>query len=729
MCLRPCFSAAIRHLWHVSHPYQKAVVFDTPGLRSSIPKMEKFRTAYAVLARIQFWLLALPATFVNAYRSLFAKALGIEPYTLVIGVWAVFLALAIGFWWVEEKGVWLASVVAVVLYPIAFVFRYAIVSSVAWEIALFGMIRATVSYAAFTSGIVQLSGFIIGSLLVGYTTSAPLLVVAILLLLGFLSIHFFFRLKHAFSPKLQALEIIEKATTRALDDKLDDPRKPKTRLAEAWVYERMAERFRNLATSHRLVGYYMLGIIYSSGITVFAFALMYLGLSKINPGSFVGTVGDSFSHYLFYSVATLFPAHAGDFGPGTIWAMVLIGTESFLTWVILGLLVSRLTAVKGRYEEEVGPLSEKLNQQVTPIKEDAAAMNNISIADIETKPLSELWSKHDSIDFSEVNSGDLDDETSKAYLSYVDEMQAGADLFNKARNRGAGPDGYAASAEHFRNAAKVLRDVIDGPNVEFGEKIANAKLNEAYALINAGDQPGAIPPLEQYIETSDSIGADQYTLLGQLYLTNDRTEGAIPVLEEGAEVYPENSDIQSLLLNAYNSAGMQEEGIEAYRAQVEQDPDNATYRYNLGSLLLNLERYDQALEQLTRAVELAPQNPKPQYNLGAAYLNKAIDVNEQIRDAESQLASVQMPEHQRRQIELRIQQLASGRRALFEKSVEPLEKTIDLMEASSVSRSDLQAVYDALHTAYVQCGQMDEAKDLEQRLVSAGRDDIEEFRS
>ena len=293
-------------------------------------------------------------------------------------------------------------------------------------------------------------------------------------------------------------------------------------------------------------------------------------------------------------------------------------------------------------------------------------------------------------------------------LTYIQEMQQGASAFNRARSQ-QNQAAFEAAAAYFDAASVVAPDS------------SAAHLNEAYALINAGDQAGAIPPLEQYTETEDSIGADQYTLLGQLYLTNDRIEEAIPVLEEGAEMYPENSDIQSLLLNAYNSAGMQERAIEAYRAQVERNPDNATYRYNLGSLLLNLERYEEALEQLRQAVELDPQNANTQYNLGAAYLNKAVDVNERISVLEDSLRNNQesLSETEAEQINQQAQELAQERRELFEQSIPPMERARQLAQAAN-SDQNVQRICAALQTAYVQTEQMEKAQEMQECSSGGG---------
>lgn len=281
-------------------------------------------------------------------------------------------------------------------------------------------------------------------------------------------------------------------------------------------------------------------------------------------------------------------------------------------------------------------------------------------------------------------------------LQYVQEMQGGAELFQQAQQE-QDTEAFRRAAAHFEAAHTIFPDS------------ASAYLNEAYALINAGDQPGSIAPLEGYVERSDSVGADQYTLLGQLYLTNDRVEEAVPLLEEAADQYPDNDDIQSLLLNAYNAAGETESAIEAYRQQVERDPDNPVYRYNLGSLLLNEDRYEEAMEHLEQAVELEPQNANAQYNYGAAHVNKAVAIDDSIGVLEDSLRTNQdeLSQSEVREIEAQIQELVTERRQLFEDAIPPLERARQLASAGDQNR---EGICRALFSAYVQTEQEEEAR-------------------
>lgn len=298
-----------------------------------------------------------------------------------------------------------------------------------------------------------------------------------------------------------------------------------------------------------------------------------------------------------------------------------------------------------------------------------------------------------------LDSGLRSEVQNQRQLQYISEMQTGAQFFRTAQ-QSQDQTAYQNAAFYFRAARTIFPDS------------SSAYLNEAYAMINAGDQEGAITPMEGYVERSDSVAADQYTLLGQLYITNDRAEDAIPVLEQGADQYPNNSDIQSLLLNAYNSAGQTEQAIAAYQQQVENNPNNALYLYNLGSLLLNENRYDEAMTYLERAVEAEPSNANAQYNYGAAHVNKAVAINDSIATMEDSLRANEndLSESELQELESTIQELADERQQLFQDAIPPLERARELAGSDSQNR---RGICRALFSAYVQTEQQQQAEQVQ----------------
>lgn len=281
-------------------------------------------------------------------------------------------------------------------------------------------------------------------------------------------------------------------------------------------------------------------------------------------------------------------------------------------------------------------------------------------------------------------------------LAYIQEYQRGADAFNRAQQSGNQEDFLMAAG--FFGAASAIEPDSSGPY-----------LNEAYARLNAQQREETIPILETYIQKADSVEENPYTILAQLYLTNDRAEDAISLLEEATEQYPNNEELQSLRLNAYNQAGATDKAMEAYREQIEENPENATYRYNYGSLLLNAERHEEAIEQLSRAAELEPNNVKAQYNLGAAYVNRAVAFDDSLAALED---SVRQAERDfTDEEEERIRELAQKRQTAFENAIPPLERARQLSSEGDDYRQDACT---ALFQAYVQTEQEDRASQVEE---------------
>lgn len=289
-------------------------------------------------------------------------------------------------------------------------------------------------------------------------------------------------------------------------------------------------------------------------------------------------------------------------------------------------------------------------------------------------------------------------------MTYVDEMNKGVEAFNTARESGDSTD-YIQAAMYFGGANMIQPDSID------------AHLNEAYARLNAGQRTEAISPLETYVSRADSVGENAYTILGQLYLTDDQTEKSITLLKEATEQYPENEEMQSLLLNAFNQMGDTERAMQAYRDQIEKNPNNAQFRYNYGSMLLNADRYDDAIEQLKKASEIRSDDAKIFYNLGAAHINKAAAIDDSIttiedraREADREVTSEE---------EAMLDDMVEQRRTQFSEAIPPLEKALQLSESGSQYRTDICR---ALFQSYVNTEQDQKA---EQVQSCAGMDDAD----
>ncbi len=290
--------------------------------------------------------------------------------------------------------------------------------------------------------------------------------------------------------------------------------------------------------------------------------------------------------------------------------------------------------------------------------------------------------------------------TNRLQIFYMQTFNQGIEEFNVAQSI---VDDEALQADHFRHSARRFQ----ASAIAFPDS-AGSYVNWAYALLGAGDSEAAIEPLSLALKYGGPE-LELYNFLARIYLTTDRAQEAIPVLEEGSKHFPEDPEIQNYLLNAYTETGQTERALERYADAVSTDPTNALYRYNYGSLLLQSERFDEAIDQLGEAVQLDPAYVDAYYNLGAAYINQANTVQGEISSMDDDMRErrEEISDEEELAIMDQIDILADQRRALYQESILPLEeakKLAELMEGRSVME-----ICAALFQAYAQTGQEDKA--------------------
>ena len=283
---------------------------------------------------------------------------------------------------------------------------------------------------------------------------------------------------------------------------------------------------------------------------------------------------------------------------------------------------------------------------------------------------------------------------------WVNEFNAGIAEFNNAR--AAGEDStewfYRMSAAHFEASSIVQPDSAD------------SYVNWAYALLGAGDELGAIGPLEKSLEYGGP-DLDTYGILARSMLRNERAEDAVILLERALfEEDLEDSGLQDLLLNAYAQTGDSERALATYQQAVQEDPDNKLYRYNYGSLLLQEERYDESIEQLKVAAAIDNSYTDALYNLGAAHINKANEVQKEINEKDDWLRENRddLSEEEQAARAEELDALIAERVALYEQSVAPLEQAKAAAETQEAET--LEQICFALYQAYAQTNQMDKVE-------------------
>ena len=283
-------------------------------------------------------------------------------------------------------------------------------------------------------------------------------------------------------------------------------------------------------------------------------------------------------------------------------------------------------------------------------------------------------------------------------LAYYNEFQRGIQNFNRAQ-QASGSDRetiYGDAAAYFSNAAMIFPDST------------GAYVNQAFAYISGGMSEKAIEPFEMAVERGDT-SEDTFVYLADLYRSTQQADKGIALLEKGRQIYPENESLQAQLMNFYVMGGRENEAVEVYQEAVNSEPNNKLYRYNYGSLLLELEDYDGAIEQLSVAADLDPEYSNAQYNLGAAYVNKAVMVNDEVNKLDDELREKKagLSEDQANAMQTQIDRMIEERTLLFQSAIQPLEKAKMLSEAAG---ADLKGICQALFQSYAQTKQTEKAQ-------------------
>jgi len=164
--------------------------------------------------------------------------------------------------------------------------------------------------------------------------------------------------------------------------------------------------------------------------------------------------------------------------------------------------------------------------------------------------------------------------------------------------------------------------------------------NYAYAAINSGKVELAEAPLVKL--TSKGKKPEHFTLLGQMYLeragkakqanntaeANKYFDQTINLLNGVKGKFGSDAAFMQTLANAYVMSGRIEEAKTSFADGVKTQPNNKGFRYNYGTILLNIKDFTAAEEQLKKAVELDPTYLDAIYNLAACYINWAADMQE-----------------------------------------------------------------------------------------------------
>ena len=227
---------------------------------------------------------------------------------------------------------------------------------------------------------------------------------------------------------------------------------------------------------------------------------------------------------------------------------------------------------------------------------------------------------------------------------WANSFNKGVNLFqrgNKTSDEDSAKVFYDKSIDAFETAAVIQPDSAD------------TYKNMAFVYMSSGRNELAIEPLQELVELKKEL--DGYRYLGEIYYTIGTSKSAeysisgnvidsmeaveyydkaIFILEEGVAIYPTDGELTRILNSSYIETGRIEEALESSKVLVEAEPDNETYRYNYGVILLQTDDYPGAEEQFLKALEINPDYENAAYNLGLTYVKWGTTLKEREEETE-----------------------------------------------------------------------------------------------
>jgi len=101
--------------------------------------------------------------------------------------------------------------------------------------------------------------------------------------------------------------------------------------------------------------------------------------------------------------------------------------------------------------------------------------------------------------------------------------------------------------------------------------------------------------------------------------------------------------IYSYMGDSYKDPEQYESACESARKALEINPQSVVAYYNLGYSLYKLDKFDEAIANLNKAIEVDPSYAGAYHILGSIYYDKAVKLNREFVDTESQEAMEEAP--------------------------------------------------------------------------------------
>jgi tetratricopeptide (TPR) repeat protein len=147
----------------------------------------------------------------------------------------------------------------------------------------------------------------------------------------------------------------------------------------------------------------------------------------------------------------------------------------------------------------------------------------------------------------------------------------------------------------------------------------SAYKNWAIALLQAENYEGSKQGWQRVIELSEP-GNDEWLqahdLLAKLALEDSSYSVAMEHIDQMLQYKPDDLELLEIKAQCHDAMDDSEAALGLYQKIAEIDPQNVDAHFNMGVMLVKLERKDEAQEALQKAADIAPEDRDVLYNLG-----------------------------------------------------------------------------------------------------------------
>ena len=134
----------------------------------------------------------------------------------------------------------------------------------------------------------------------------------------------------------------------------------------------------------------------------------------------------------------------------------------------------------------------------------------------------------------------------------------------------------------------------------------------------------------------------RYTLRyrAEAYLQLNDIENYLTTLKRGFEAYPEFRYFFPQLMDYYTERKDNESALQIANEALQTDSTNVLFLFAKSTVLLNMGRSDECIRVTERIIHINDTLSLPYYNLGTALLNKALEMEKDIRKNKKQLTAI-----------------------------------------------------------------------------------------